>query len=70
METKGHIVGCFLMSVALAAVTALCLAFFFDFGLSPEQTRTAAVFGAAIIGVLVAVEYYSRPNLGDLAGHI
>jgi hypothetical protein len=60
METKGHIVGSFLTSVALAAVTALCLAFFFDFGLSPEQTRAAAVIGAGIIGMLVALEYFGK----------
>jgi hypothetical protein len=60
MGTKGNMVGAFLTSVALAALTALCLAFLFDFGLSPEQTRTAAVFGAAMIGVLVAVEYFGK----------
>jgi cytosine/uracil/thiamine/allantoin permease len=60
METTGRIVGAFLMSVVLAAVTALSLAFLFDFGLSPEQTRAAAVVGAAIIGVLVAVEYFGK----------
>ena len=60
MKTKRNMVGAFLTSVALAAVTALSLAFLFDLGLSPEQTRVAAVFGAAIIAVLVAVEYFGK----------
>jgi cytosine/uracil/thiamine/allantoin permease len=60
METTGRIIGAFLMSVVLAAVTALSLAFLFDFGLSPEEIRTAAVVGASIIGALVAVEYFGE----------
>jgi hypothetical protein len=60
METKEHIIGSFVVSVVLAAVTALCLAFLFDFGLSPEQTPNAAVLGAAMISVLLAVEYFGK----------
>jgi hypothetical protein len=47
---------------AMAATTALSLAYIahYDFGLSRQQIRTPAVVGAAIIAVLVAVEFFGK----------
>ena len=52
----------FLMSVVAAAVAALALAIIahFDFGLSREEIRTPAVVGAAVIAVLIAVEFFGK----------
>jgi hypothetical protein len=47
---------------AMAATTALSLVYIahYDFGLSRQQIRTPAVVGAAIIAVLVAVEFFGK----------
>jgi hypothetical protein len=68
METTVGSVLSFLMSVVAAAFTALTLALIahFDFGLSRAEIRAAAVVGAAVIAVMVAVEFFGkklrRPN--------
>ena len=51
-----------LASVVAAAITALALAIIahFDFGLSREEIRTPAVVGAAVIAVLIAVEFFGK----------
>jgi len=46
-------------SAAFAALLLGCVAHF-DFGLSREQIRLPAVFGAAIIAVLMAVEFFAK----------
>jgi hypothetical protein len=50
------------MSVVTAAITALALALVahFDFGLSREQIRSAAMMGAGVITMLVAVEFFGK----------
>jgi hypothetical protein len=50
------------MSVVTAGFAALALAFIahYDFGLSREEIPTPAVVGAAVIAVLVAVEYFGK----------
>jgi hypothetical protein len=52
----------FLMSVVTAAVTALALALVahFDFGLSREEIRSAAMVGAGVVTMLVAVEFFGK----------
>jgi hypothetical protein len=62
METMVDRVVTFLMSVVAAATTALSLAYIahYDFGLSRQEIRTPAVVGAAVIAVLVAVEFFGK----------
>jgi hypothetical protein len=62
METTVGRVLSFLMSVVAAASTALSLAYIahYDFGLSRQEIRTPAVVGAAVIAVLVAVEFFGK----------
>jgi hypothetical protein len=62
MENEVDSVVGFLMSVLSAAFAAFSLGYIahYDFGLSPEEIRTAAVVGAAIIAVLVAVEVFGK----------
>jgi hypothetical protein len=52
----------FLMSVVTAAITALALALaaHFDFGLSREEIRSAAMVGAGVVTMLVAVEFFGK----------
>jgi membrane protease YdiL (CAAX protease family) len=52
----------FLMSVITAAITALALALVahFDFGLSREEIRSAAMVGAGVVTMLVAVEFFGK----------
>jgi hypothetical protein len=52
----------FLMAVVTAAFAALALACIahYDFGLSRQEIRTPAMVGAAVIAVLVAVEYFGK----------
>jgi hypothetical protein len=52
----------FLMSVVTAAITALALALVahFDFGLSREEIRSAAMVGAGVVTMLVAVEFLGK----------
>ena len=62
METTVGGVLSFLMSVVIAAITALSMAYIahYDFGLSREEIRTPALVGAGIIAVLVAVEFFGK----------
>ena len=50
------------MAMGTATGAALSLAYIahYDFGLSRQQIRTPAVVGAAIIAVLVAVEFFGK----------
>jgi hypothetical protein len=50
------------MVMSVAAAIALSLAYIahYDFGLSREEIRTPAVVGAAVIAVLVAVEFFGK----------
>jgi hypothetical protein len=43
-------------------VTALSVGYIahYDFGFSRQEIRTPAVIGAAIIGLLVAIEYFGK----------
>jgi hypothetical protein len=52
----------FLMSVGVAAFTALFLAYIahYDFGLSREEIRTPAVAAAVVIATLMAVEFFGK----------
>ena len=45
-----------------AAFTALSLEYIahYDFGLSRQEFRTPAVVGAAVIAVLVAIEFFGK----------
>ena len=45
-----------------AIVTALSVGYIahYDFGLSRQEIRTKAVIGAAIIGLLMATEYFGK----------
>jgi hypothetical protein len=51
-----------MMVMSVAAAIALSFAYIahYDFGLSREQIRTPAVVGAAVIAVLVAVEFFGN----------
>jgi hypothetical protein len=62
METTVGGVLSFLMSVVIAAITALSMAYIahYDFGLSREEIRTLTVVGAAVVAVLVAVEFFGK----------
>ena len=62
METTVDRVLSFLMLGATAVTTALALAYIahYNFGLSREEIRTPAIVGAAIIAVLVAVEFFGK----------
>jgi hypothetical protein len=62
METKVDRVLSYLMLGATAVTTALSLAYIahYDFGLSRQEIRTPAVVGAAVIAVLVAVEFCGK----------
>jgi hypothetical protein len=62
METTVGLVLAVLMSVVAAAFTALSLGYIahYDFGFSREEIRTPAVVGAAVIAVLVAVEFFGK----------
>lgn len=52
----------FFMSVVTAAFAALTLAYIahYEFGLSRQDIRTPAVVGAAVIAMLVAVEFFRQ----------
>ena len=52
----------FLMSVITAAFTALSLAYIahYNFGLSRQEIRTSALAAAAIIAMLMAVEFFGK----------
>src|ERR1700722_5886869 len=52
----------FLMSVITAAITALALALIahYDFGLSREEIRGAAMVGAGVIAALGAIEFFGE----------
>jgi hypothetical protein len=62
METTVGRVLFFLMSVGVAAFTALFLAYIahYDFGLSREEIRTPAVAAAVVIAMLMAVEFFGK----------
>jgi hypothetical protein len=62
METTVGRVLSFLMSVGVAAFTALSLAYIahYDFGLSREEIRTPAVAAAVVIAMLMAVEFFGK----------
>jgi hypothetical protein len=62
METSVGGVLAFLMSVLTAAFAALWLAYIahYDFGLSRQEIRIPAVVGAAVIAVLVAIEFFGK----------
>ena len=62
METRVDRALLFLMSVVTAAITALALALVahFDFGLSREEIRSAAMVGAGVVTMLVAVEFFGK----------
>ena len=51
-----------MMAMSTASAIALSLAYIahYDFGLSREEIRTPAVVGAAVIAVLVAVEFFGK----------
>jgi hypothetical protein len=48
------------MSTATGAALSLAYIAHYDFGLSREEIRTLAVVGAAIIAVLVAIEFFGK----------
>ena len=50
------------MAMSMASAIALSLAYIahYDFGLSRQEIRTPAVVGAAVIAVLVAVEFFCK----------
>jgi hypothetical protein len=60
METSVGRVLAFLMSVLTAAFAALWLVAHYDFGLSRQEIRIPAVVGAAVIAVLVAIEFFGK----------
>jgi hypothetical protein len=62
MEMSVGRVLAFLTSVVSAVLTALSLAYIanYDFGLSRQDIRIPAVAGAAVIAVLVAVEFFGK----------
>jgi hypothetical protein len=49
-------------ATSMAGAVALSLAYIahYDFGLSRQEIRTPAVVGAAVIAVLVAVEFFGK----------
>jgi hypothetical protein len=51
-----------MMAMSAAATAAFMLAYIahYDFGLSRQEIRTLAVVGAAIIAVLVTVEFFGQ----------
>jgi hypothetical protein len=51
-----------MMAMSTASAIALSLAYIahYDFGLSRQEIRTPAVVGAAVIAVLVAVEFFCK----------
>ena len=51
-----------MMAMSTASAIALSLAYIahYDFGLSRQEIRTPAVFCAAVIAVLVAVEFFGQ----------
>ena len=62
METTGDRVLDYVMAAFTASAAALSLAYIahYDFGLSREEIRTFAVVGAAVVAVLVAVEFFGK----------
>jgi hypothetical protein len=62
METTVDRVLAYVMAAFTASAAALSLAYiaYYDFGLSRQEIRTAAVVGAAVIAVLVAVEFFGK----------
>jgi hypothetical protein len=62
MEKTTNRVLSLMMSVIAAAFTALSLAYIahYDFGLSREEIRTPAVGAAAVIAMLMAVEFFGK----------
>jgi hypothetical protein len=62
MEKAVDSVIAFLMSVVTAAFTALSLAYIahYNFGLSRQEIRTSALAAAAIIAMLMAVEFFGK----------
>jgi hypothetical protein len=62
MEKTTNRVLSLMMSVIAAAFTALSLAYIahYDFGLSREEIRTPAAGAAAVIAMLMAVEFFGK----------
>jgi hypothetical protein len=62
METTVDRVLDYVMAAFTASAAALSLAYIahYDFGLSREEIRTFAVVGAAVVAVLVAVEFFGK----------
>jgi len=62
MENTTDRVLSLMMAMSTAAAAALSLAYIahYDFGLSCEEIRTAALVGAVVIAVLVAVEFFGK----------
>jgi hypothetical protein len=60
-KTVGQVLN-YVMLGNMAATTALALAYIahYDFGLSREEIRNPAMFGAVVIAVLVAVEFFGK----------
>jgi hypothetical protein len=62
METTVDRVLTYVTAAFAAGLAALSLAYVahYDLGLSREEIRTPAVIGAAVIAVLVAVEFFGK----------
>ena len=62
METPVDRVLTYLMAMGTATMAALTLAYIarYDFGLSRQEIRTPAVAAAAVIAMLVAVEFFGK----------
>ena len=45
-----------------AAITAIALGYiaYFDLGLTQEKIRIVCLFGASLIGILIATEYFGK----------
>jgi hypothetical protein len=62
METTVDRVLIYLTAAGTATMAALTLAYVahYDFGLSRQEIRTPAVVAAAVIAMLVAVEFFGK----------
>ena len=62
MEKEVDNVAGFLMSVLSAAFAAFSLGYiaYYDFGLSREEIRGAAMVGAGVISALVVIEVFGK----------
>ncbi len=62
METSVDRVLNYLVAMGTATMAALTLAYIahYDFGLSRQEIRKPAVVGAAVIAVLLAVEFFGK----------